>query len=147
MKTFKKYSSIENAYRDKFMLDVRMTITKDTQFVVTEKAHGCLDGDTMIMTREFGEVPINYIVDNQINCHVLSYNIETNEKEWDEVTNFQNVVNDDKEWYELELDDGTVVKITGNHKIWIEDMKEYVSVDDLIGKNDVFVLIQQICVC
>lgn len=37
---FKKYSSIENSYRQKYINKIQMNIKPDSEFVVTEKVHG-----------------------------------------------------------------------------------------------------------
>ena len=130
---FARYTSIENHYREKYITILEEYGYADIPYIAHEKIHGCLSGDTKITTREFGEVELSYLIDNKLKCHVMSLNTEDNEIEWDEVINFQNVPNDDKQWYEVELDDGTILQITGNHKVWIPKLKKYVAVKELTG--------------
>ena len=100
-------------------------------FTGSEKLHGCLRGDTKIETKEFGVLPINSIVDNNIICSVLTYNHDTNKQEWKEVTGRSVKDEPEKDWYEVITDSGEVLIITGNHKVWIESSKEYISIDTL----------------
>lgn len=48
---------------------------------VSPKIDGCLSGDTLIQTKEFGIKAIKYIVENKLNCRVLSYNTKTKKAE------------------------------------------------------------------
>src|SRR5690606_28903230 len=41
---------------------------------IQAKLDGCLSGDSLIKTKEYGYKTIKWIVDNEIKCKVLSYN-------------------------------------------------------------------------
>ena len=106
--------------------------------VVTEKLDGenCLDGETIITT-DIGDIKIKDICENKIKCKILSYNTYTNEVEYNEINNyFIYSENDTDEWYEIELNDNTIITITGNHKVWLPKLKCYRRVCDL-KENDI----------
>ena len=106
--------------------------------IVTEKLDGenCLDGETLITTN-IGDIKIKDICNNKIKCKILSYNIYTNEIEYNEINNyFVYSENDDDDWYEIELDDNTKITITGNHKVWLPQLNCYRRVCDL-KKDDI----------
>lgn len=84
----------------------------------------CLTGDTKISTPT-GVVPIR---DVQIGDEVLTYNHDTNLVETDIIEELHHRTVD--EIYEVELENGVVLEITGNHEVWIEG-KGYVPVKDL----------------
>ena len=110
---------------------------------LSEKVDGCLDKDTLITTKEYGEISIGDIVDNKIKCNVLSYNISKGKTEWDEIISFQtSTKSDDKQWYILTMTDGTELKLTGNHHIWDENTKKYIAIEDIddISKIDLLTL-------
>lgn len=141
---FRKYPSLVNHYHNKdidrleIMFGDRM---HDCDWILTEKIHGCLREDTIIKTREFGEVSIKFLVDNSITCQVLSVNHENDEIEWDEVIDFSAVQDDKKEWYEVELEDGVVLHITGNHKVYDAKNRIYIAIEDLDNtSSDIFLL-------
>ena len=104
----------------------------------TEKIHGCLKFDTLITTREFGDVPIKEIVENEIECEILTRNLKTNKNEWNFVQDSWKSENDGKEWFKITLNDDSEITITGNQLIWCPDKNEYIPVKDLIEGDIVF---------
>ena len=104
---FKKYRSIENTYREKYIEMVRQHgyDHKDILWYATEKIDGCLDEATEIYTKEYGLVPIKFIVDNKLKCKVLAYNTDENIIIWDNVINYS-AEHDNLQWYKLILENG-----------------------------------------
>ena len=49
------------------------------------------------------------------------------------------MIPEDGEWYEIELEDGRKITITGNNPVWIPELNAYRRVDELNG--DEFLLI------
>jgi hypothetical protein len=137
---FTKFTSLENSYREKYIGILRRYGYDKVRWVAHEKIHGCLTADSLIQTREYGKVSIGWIVNNRVDCHVLSVNVATGEKEWDRVIAFQNVPNDGKQWYKVTLDDDTTLCMTGNHKLWLPKEKRYEQVDNLINSAEVYLL-------
>jgi len=107
---------------------------------ITEKMDGCLAHDTKIDTIEFGETTIGNVVDNHSTdlVHVKSYDIYNDEIIYKKITEFSVKENIDN-WYELELENGTILKVTGNHKVWMPELKCWREVEHL-KENDVFLI-------
>jgi len=91
----------------------------DEDIEVSEK---CLDGDTIIETLEFGDKIISDIVDNNLQCHVKSFDIDSNEIVFKRIIGRAVQENND-DWYEIELEDGKTVIVTGNHGVYLPELK------------------------
>ena len=120
---------IEGTERYQDILD----IMRPLEVEITEKLEGCLDASTIVNTIEYGDLPISEIVDNKLDCHVLTYNTETNDVEMQKVLNHSVEDNNGKEWFEIELEDGRTIKLTGNHRVWLPELNCYRRVDELEG--------------
>jgi hypothetical protein len=93
----------------------------------------CLSADTIIITEE-GEKTIKEIVDTKYNKKVLSHNVLTGEDEWQFINN-HSVMNNNNDWFEIELYSGKTIKVTGNHRIWLPELKCYREVRDFVGEE------------
>lgn len=100
--------------------------------IVTEKLHGCVLKGTIVNTLEYGDMVIEDIVDPKLKCHVKTLNISTNEVEYSKVDDWYFYPND-TDWYEVELDDGTLITITGNNPVWMPELKCYRKVENLVS--------------
>lgn len=99
---------------------------------ITSKWHGCVAKDTVIDTKEYGEMTIGEIVEKKLQCHILAYDVETNETVYAPIGDWY-LLKDDGEWYEIELEDGTKIEITGNNPVWLPELNAYRKVEDLTG--------------
>jgi reverse gyrase len=103
-------------------------------------ADECLDGDTIIKTAA-GHKKISDIC---IGEKIISYNINDNKFEEDEVVdvykNLEMSKNDDM--YEIEFENGNILKITGNHKILTK--RGYVRADELNTNDEILDCINSI---
>lgn len=104
---------------------------------VTEKIDGCVREDTKIKTT-IGDVDIKTICKDPSKYKVLTYNHQTNSIEENSIDAIS-VKNDLTEWYEIELEDSTKLTVTGNHKIWCENLGCYRRVDELDGTEELIV--------
>ena len=127
---FNKYPSIENSYRQKAIDYLYQTGLNAGEWVISEKIHGCLDENVEVETLEFGVLTIKKIVDEQIECHVKSFDPETNEIVFEKVIGFSVKENID-DWFEIELDDGKKIKVTASHYIWMPEIQAWRQVKDL----------------
>ncbi|MDE5888686.1 MAG: hypothetical protein K2H20_01560, partial [Bacilli bacterium] len=93
-------------------------INPDDNVCITVKKHGCVERSTIVDTKEFGEKTIGEIVDNKIDCHIKAFDIDTEKVIYVPIDNHYMIPNDG-EWYEIELEDGKKITITGNNPVWL----------------------------
>jgi hypothetical protein len=113
------------------------SIDWDTAHVL-EKLDGCCHEDTILIT-ENGEMTIREICETEYSGKVLSFDLETNEPVFDEIVDYS-VKKNINNWFEIVLEDGTTIKLTGNHKVWLPNLGCYRRVDELT-EDDEFLLI------
>ena len=78
----------------------------------------CLSPNSIIQLKENGNKTIKEIVDNKISDMALSFNEVTNKIEYAEILNW--VKNESSsEWLEIELEDGNIITVTPNHRIFV----------------------------
>ena len=106
--------------------------------IITSKLHGCVHMSTIIDTLEHGEMTIKEIVDNRLDVKIKAYDIDTDEIIYVSIDDWY-FIEDDGEWYDIELEDGIILTITGNNPIWLPELKCYRSVDSLVGGETVLV--------
>lgn len=135
---FTKYCSIENSYRQK-EIDYIVQYGynhPNYKWSVTEKCHGCLDYNAIVVTKEHGEMKIGDIVTNKIECHVLSYNLQKGIQEWKPIIDFSKK-KDKRQWYKITLENGKTLTVTGNHRIWLPEISCWRKVEDLKGDEEI----------
>jgi hypothetical protein len=98
-------------------------------FEVFEKLDGCCHGDTVIST-ETGPMTIREICENKYSGRVYSFNHDQNTVELQPIMNWS-ILDSSDDWYELETTDGDILFLTGNHRVWIDDLKCYRRVDEI----------------
>lgn len=108
------------------------------QIVVTEKMDGenCLDENTLITTN-VGKLTIKEIVDKKLNIQVLTMNV-FGDLEYQDILNYFIFENND-DWYEIETESGIVIKITGEHPVYLPEYNCYRKVKYLT-ENDKILL-------
>lgn len=102
---------------------------------VQSKIDGCCDANTKIITKS-GEKTIKEIVENYKDVEVLTFNFEKNQSEFNKVEAASEKKNND-DWYEIELENSQKIKLTGNHRVWVENLNCYRQVKDLKGDEEV----------
>jgi len=100
----------------------------------SEKIEGCLHYENTLWTSE-GIKTIKEICDNRLCLNVLSYNELENFIEEKPITNWFIHENDRRDWYEVELEDGTKLKMTNNHRVFLPELNCWRRVDQL-NRND-----------
>ncbi len=137
---YEKIEDIDNEMFFEPMLAKNYNDRKDKltfPLYVQPKLDGCLDEKTMVKTKEYGEKTIKEIVDNKLKVKVKSFNIQKNRVEYKEVLNWSKNLEDIKEksndWYEIELEDGSILKLTGNHRVYLPELKCYRETRELDG--------------
>lgn len=126
----KRFSQLKEHFDTKQLRYEIGRIPSNSVLYITSKLHGCVDRNTLIDTLEYGEVRIGKIVEDELMVHVKSYNTRTREIEYAPIEDFY-FYPDDDDWYEIELEDGTTIEITGNNPVWLADKEAYRRVDQL----------------
>lgn len=103
--------------------------------VVTLKLHGCVHKDTIVKTLEDGDLTIKQVVDEKKPRHILSHNTNTNEDIYVPIDEFY-LEENSGEWFEIELEDGRKLVITGNNPVWLTKERCYRRVDELVIGDD-----------
>jgi hypothetical protein len=97
---------------------------------ITDKWHGCVSEDTIIDTLEYGKLSIKNIVDSKLKCHIKSYCFKDNVVKYVEIDDYYFIENNG-EWYEIELENGEKIRITSNNPVWLPELRCYRQVDSL----------------
>jgi len=100
----------------------------------SEKLEGCLDEETIINT-DIGNVTIKDICEKKLELNVKSYNIVKNEICYKKIKNHSITKRGKKKWFKLTLSDGTIIKLTGNHMVWLPELNCYRRTDELTTKD------------
>jgi len=107
------------------------------EIVLTEKLHGCVTKDSMVETLEHGSISIGELQKLVPNVHVKSMNVHTGEITFEKCEKvFENGPADN--WYEIQLNNDTKIKITGNHLVWLPKLKCYREVENLEEGDEIF---------
>lgn len=97
------------------------------------KLHGCFSGNTLVVMADGSQLPLSRI---EIGDNVLSYDFNADEYVPKEVLNkYESDL--DKQWIELEFDNGVKLKCTKDHKIFTKN-RGWVEAQDL-DENDLFI--------
>ena len=112
----------------------------DPEDVITEtvKVHGCVERGTMIETQEYGEITIGEIVDNKLQCHIKAFDTTTQSIIFVPIGDWY-LMKNDGEWYDIELEDGRKLTITGNNPVWVPEINGYRRVDELTGEESLLI--------
>lgn len=93
----------------------------------------CVAADTLIDTVD-GQKTIKEIVDTKYSGEVLSYNEKNSMIEPKKILSYSVAPDEsDTEWFEIELENGKKLQITGNDNVYLPELKCYRKVKDLNG--------------
>lgn len=110
-------------------------------FEIFEKLDGCCFENTLIETED-GYKTIKEICEIKYQGKVLSFNHALEVLEFQSIENWM-IGSETDDWYEIECDDGTFLQLTGNHKIWINELQCYRTIDDLKGNFNGFTFMKK----
>lgn len=102
---------------------------------VADKRDGCLGGNTVLITSD-GEKTIKDICEQKYNGLVLGWNHHLSEKCWTPILG-HSVKPNNNDWYELVFENGKLLKLTGNHKVYSKTRQCYVRVDELTLDDEI----------
>lgn len=98
------------------------------------RGDGCLDFNTILQTDK-GPLKIGDIVEKKIQCKVKAKDLDTNEVIWTPITNWF-INKNDFDWYELQTEGGKILKVTGNHLVWLPKKNCFRQVQDLVEGDE-----------
>lgn len=104
---------------------------------VVFKTDGCVHEDTILKTKD-GDKTIIDIIENRrngIRDNVLTYNFDENEDEYVEAEVPRTSMGD-KEWYEIETENGSTIKLTEDHEVYVNG-RGWVEAKDLKEGDDI----------
>ena len=110
--------------------------SKGQWIIVTEKLHGCVAGDTLVETLEIGKISIKEIVEKKLRVRIKAMDTLTNEIVYVPIDDYYFLPNDG-DWYEIELENGIKLLITGNNPIWLPELNCYRKVEELEGNETI----------
>lgn len=114
---------------------------QNTDWYISRKIDGCLHYDTSVLLSDGSYKSIGEIVDNKLDVKVVSYNELTNTFEDKPILNYMkngvDIKDENIEWFEIELENGTRIKLTGNHKVYLPELRCYRRVDELNGDENI----------
>lgn|SRR5574344_190833 len=128
------------------MLAARWADVKDKVLVdethsvfVQRKLDGCVSGDMLIST-DSGIVTMKDVVENGKGTRVVSFNEKTGKQELKGIIGrFKNGTDIQLEnkpvWYKITLANGTVLKLTGNHRVYLPKLRCWRRVDQLTTED------------
>jgi len=106
-------------------------------FLIKTDEERCLSGDSNIITED-GVKTIKEICDTKYFGKILSYNLDSNTNEMNDIIN-HSIMNNNNDWYEIELENDKKIKLTSNHLVWFPELKCYREVKYL--KNGDYLMI------
>lgn len=98
-------------------------IKPDDIITISLKLHGCVDAETLINTNQ-GIYTIKEIVDNKMDVLIEAYDLESKQKVFVPIDQYYTFPNDG-DWYEIELEDGKKLTITGNNPVYLPELNCY----------------------
>jgi hypothetical protein len=96
---------------------------------IDQKLDGCCDAETKIMTK-LGDKTIKEICDSKLSVEILGFDETTGEKKWTKIENYS-IKQNNNDWYELTTKNHKIIKLTGNHRVYLPEYHCYRKVNEL----------------
>jgi hypothetical protein len=107
------------------------------------KLDGCLSADTIVEFEDGSFEKISDVVSLKIDKKIKCFNLESGEIEFKNILNWMKNLSDINEkevvWYEIEVESGQKLLLTGNHRVWVENLGCYRRVDELDGTESLLI--------
>lgn len=118
-------------------------VVEDGKWFISQKLDGCLHESTIVEFEDGSKETISNVFHNRIDKKIKSFNHKTGKVEYKKIKNYMKDMDDVNEsngvWYEITLEDGRSIKLTGNHRVWIPSLSCYRRVDEMDGSEDFLV--------
>ena len=106
--------------------------------IATEKLHGCLHGDSLVMLPNGEQTSIRNVVEDTSIVNVLSYDIENNSFISRAITGRKNRANTEKkQWVKLTLENGRTLVLTEDHPVYSRDRKMWIESGSIMENEDI----------
>lgn len=123
---------------DSFDKNQKRVDLSDTWYA-SRKLDGCLYYNTLIEFEDGNKLKIGEIIENTISGKIKTYNIKNKKIEYKKIKNWmknlKDVNEDNTEWYKITLENNNEIILTGNHRIWIDNLNCWRRVDNLDGSE------------
>lgn len=116
----------------------KISFEKELWFA-SRKLDGCVMYDTIVEFEDGKKLKIGEVVKNNIQGNIKSYNTKTKKIEFmpikDWMKNGVDINNDNNGWYEVELENNEKIILTGNHRVWCDNLNCWRRTDELDGSE------------
>lgn len=126
---------------DRLLADCDHLVGMEVSVQIKMDGEGCLSGETEVLT-EFGKKTIAELCEAQLSCKVATFDVVKEEIEYQPIK-AHSILEPEGDWFEVELEDGVMLRITGNHKVWLPQLQCYRRVCDL-KEGDEFLTLEEI---
>jgi hypothetical protein len=120
----------------------RVDFTKE-EWIGSRKLDGCLHGDSIIEFEDGKKLKIKDVVNSKIKGNVKSYNTKTKKIEYkpiiDWMINLEDINRDNNEWFEITLENNKKIILTGNHRVWLPELRCWRRADELEGNEKLLI--------
>lgn len=134
VETYKKKYNIEYLYTG----HLRGSTLEPSCILLVDE---CLSENEVLYTEEYGKKTIKEIEDLLLykDVKVLSRNLETGENTYEYIESLKKeIIPSTEKMYEIETEDGNIIRVTGNHKLYING--EYRKISDCLNEIDLNLL-------
>lgn len=122
---FERYESVPDIF------------SKTDTVVATEKLHGCLHSDALVMLPNGEEVTISEIVSGHYS-HVMSYDTERKEYVTRKITGRMRRPNlEAKKWVKLTMENGRTLTLTSDHPVYSRDRQVWIDAGKIKADEDI----------
>ena len=126
----------EVALAQKFRDHVKKVDFESRMWWASRKLDGCLNGDSVIEFDDGKKLKIKEVVEQRIPGKIKSYNVKTNKIEYKKILDWMKNLSDINhtdivDWYDIVLENGKILRLTGNHRVWLPMLRCWRRVDEL----------------
>lgn len=101
---------------------------------VSIKFDGCVHPDSVVVT-DTGEMRIIDLINSPYQHNVLSHNFETGQDQFC-LAEFPRINNNQKKWVQIDLEDGSNLKLTEDHEVYTTN-RGWVKAGELLPEDDI----------
>jgi hypothetical protein len=119
--------------------DVRKDWKAEKKVFSQPKLDGCLSGETVVEFKDGSKKTLKEVFDKKLSGKIKSFDEKKNRICYSEIDgHFKNSIDiqeKNHQWYLVELENGNSLKLTGNHRVYLPELKCWRRVDELTGNE------------